>query len=205
MNKLLLFFLTFSFLSCWSPSKQQELALWEKQLRLREEVLQMEAERLIQLKKQLKSVQETPADLQFTRYENARFHFCVDYPQGIFFPQAPPDNGDGRRFLSKDAQIEMVASGIYNLEGYDSYSLFERDIHQYGEFSSSKDRVITHQVQKDDWYVVSGYEEGKIFYKKVFTNGKVTWTLSYRYPESYRELMDAVIQIAAGGFPNCGS
>ncbi|MEM7369074.1 MAG: hypothetical protein AAF587_10785 [Bacteroidota bacterium] len=74
-------------------------------------MLHIETERLTQLKKELRSIQEMPGELQFTRYENARFHFCVDYPEGVLLHQAPPDNGDGRLFLSKDAWIEMVGSG----------------------------------------------------------------------------------------------
>ncbi|QQS32428.1 MAG: hypothetical protein IPM50_12290 [Acidobacteriota bacterium] len=54
------------------------------------------------------------AQVKYTSYVNDRFEFLVEYPSSLLSPQAPPANGDGRTFMSKDKKVEMRAWGENN-------------------------------------------------------------------------------------------
>ena len=53
-------------------------------------------------------------DSNWRTYVNERFGSKIEYPANIFSPEPPPDNGDGRRFKSRDG-AEFTISGGYNV------------------------------------------------------------------------------------------
>lgn len=54
------------------------------------------------------------AQIKYTSYVNDRFEFLIEYPSSLLSPQPPPENGDGRTFMSKDKKVEMRVWGQNN-------------------------------------------------------------------------------------------
>lgn len=49
----------------------------------------------------------------YRQYVNSRFGFSLEYPAEILFMQSPPENNDGRKFLSDNEETSMLIYGTY--------------------------------------------------------------------------------------------
>ena len=123
-------------------------------------------------------------------YSNARYRFSIAYPADLLVPQGESDNGDGQRFTSRDGSASLAAFGSNRLD---------RSLQD--EFSSAQEnRNVTYKVLKRDMFVVSGTENGKIFYQKTLLRGDVFKTFILEYDESARGVYDAVTTRVARSF-----
>jgi hypothetical protein len=123
-------------------------------------------------------------------YSNARYRFSISYPGDLLVPQGESDNGDGQRFVSRDASASIAAFGSNRLD---------RSLQD--EFRSAQEnRNVTYKVLKRDMFVVSGTENGKIFYQKTLLRGDVFKTFIIEYDESERGVYDAVTTRVARSF-----
>ena len=101
----------------------------------------------------------------YETYHNARFAYSITYPADIFVPQGEADNGDGQRFLSKDGRAEVAVYAGYAVN--DSQDTLQKRFREAaGRAAEQPSRVVTYKLIKDDWFVVSGRNGGRIFYQK---------------------------------------
>jgi hypothetical protein len=102
----------------------------------------------------------------YQTYQNARFAYSITYPADVFVPQGESDNGDGQRFLSKDGRAELLVYAGYATS--DSQDTLQKRFREAtaGRTAEQPQRVVTYKLIKDDWFVVSGREGGRIFYQK---------------------------------------
>lgn len=128
----------------------------------------------------------------FETYCNSRFGFCIDYPSNKLIPQDESANGDGQIFTSEDTESTLWVyrdfrdnAGIE--EEFNIESAFESDIQ-----TNDPNHSITYKKLGSDYYVVSGYNEGKIFHQKTMMTDKGLATSLIEYPESEREYYDKV-------------
>jgi hypothetical protein len=123
-------------------------------------------------------------------YSNDRFHYAVSYPSDLLYPQGESDNGDGQLFLSKDAKARVTVFGSYNaLEN--TLDTFFEDASRGGR-SDEPNKVVTYKTMRDNWYVVSGFDNGAIFYSKRFLVGDQLVGFDIVYAEDQREIWDTV-------------
>ena len=103
-------------------------------------------------------------------YYNSRFYFSIDYPSDIFLNKFFPTNGDGIRATNSSKTVTLTASGSYMVasdnivEVYKLYTKWKKE---------DKDIKLTYKVQKENWFVFSGYnhKNKSIFYEKRFCYG----------------------------------
>ncbi len=129
-----------------------------------------------------------------SQYENGRFGFHADIPNG--FIQGPrPDNDDGRAFTSPDGSGEVRVTGAYAFVVVDNWT-------QYVAFMSAlygtDGGEITYQAGGDDWLVLSGTEGGRIFYLRAELGedpfgDDIIATLEIRYDIAARDKWDPII------------
>jgi hypothetical protein len=123
-------------------------------------------------------------------YSNARYRFSISYPGDLLVPQGESDNGDGQKFVSRDGSASLTAFGSNRL-----------DRSLQAEFRSAQEnRNVTYKVLKRDMFVVSGTENGKIFYQKTLLRGDVFKTFIIEYDEQERGVYDAVTTRVARSF-----
>lgn len=126
----------------------------------------------------------------YRTYSNARYGFSIAYPLGILVPQGESDNGDGQKFVSKMGSASLMAFGSNRLD---------RSLQD--EFQSAQEnRSVTYKVLKRDMFVVSGTENGKIFYQKTLLRGDVFKTFIIEYDEGERATFDAITTRVARSF-----
>lgn len=128
----------------------------------------------------------------YNKYCNARFGFCIDYPENILFPQGESDNGDGQTFKSSQADVELTVSKVYSNPEFDES--LEQNYHTFSD-NNSPNRTITYQKLYKTFYIVSGQNNGKIFYlKTILLNGEM-FSAYIEYPESKKELYNPYCQV----------
>jgi hypothetical protein len=132
----------------------------------------------------------------YNSYANARFLYSIAYPAGILIPQREADNGDGRQFLSRNGRAKMIVFGRYALDTENLQKEYEAAIR--GEGGAT--RVVTLKKMKDNWFVVSGREGGKIFYRKTILSGGAFKTFIIEYDESEKKFYDPVTAHVAKSF-----
>ncbi|TXD45760.1 hypothetical protein [Polaribacter sp. IC073] len=124
-------------------------------------------------------------------YCNERFSFCIEYPKG-FLPNGESGNGDGQSFYSKDRKTKISSWGNLVIEDFITLkSNFERD---------KKNKNITYSNKRENYYVISGIENGKIFYQKTLQkkinylgnneNTDILITYKIEYPQSQKNEYD---------------
>ncbi|HEX8709168.1 MAG TPA: hypothetical protein VF723_13055 [Pyrinomonadaceae bacterium] len=131
----------------------------------------------------------------YRTYSNARFQYSVSYPAGIFVPQGEADNGDGQVFRARESSAEMRVFGRYNAQNETLRSAYQSAI--TGEGGS---REVVYKLLKGNFYVVSGRQNGRIFYEKTILKGDTFKTLMIEYDESARDTFDPITARIARSF-----
>ena len=132
---------------------------------------------------------------KFETYCNVRFGFCIDYPSGRLFPQGESGNGDGQIFKSKNAATTMwVYRDFRDNEDPDSkFDIESAFILDTGVENPEKSkRVITYKKLGKNFYVISGYNNEKIFYQKTINTDAGLATSLIEYPESEKDYYNKV-------------
>ena len=133
----------------------------------------------------------------YNSYYNERFVYSIDYPAGILVPQREADNRDGRQFLSRDGRAKLIVFGRYALSTDTLQKEYEEAIRGEAE---DEGRTVTLKKLQKNWFVVSGSENGKIFYRKTFYTGGAFKTFIIAYDESERKLYDKITSHIADSF-----
>jgi hypothetical protein len=134
---------------------------------------------------------------RYSTYTNDRFFFSVDYPSSLFEMQPPPENNDGRTFLSKDRHVEMRVWGVYD-------ALSETLEQKYNAALKSFTKRPTYTVFSKSRFVVSGVRDNRIVYiKTLYRRTKDTdifYTLTIEYPLADKIKYDTVVTHIANSF-----
>lgn len=101
-----------------------------------------------------------PARGGWQLYVNDRFGTRLEVPANLFTPAEPPANGDGRRFTSEDAVLEIFA--WRNVDSETALSLKQRLVGAEGYTN------VTYSPSGNQWLVLSGFRGDRIFYEKYF-------------------------------------
>lgn len=118
-------------------------------------------------------------------YRNARFGTSLTFPAEIFSNQLEaPANGDGLTWLSDDgASLAVYASTNALMLSPGQFA--DQASQGQGEFE------VTYRRVADDWVVLSGYEEGNIFYYRFeFGSDDVIHAMLLKYPPTLRDKYD---------------
>ena len=140
--------------------------------------------------------------LSFDRYCNARFGYCIEYPKGIAIPQPQPTNGDGRIFRNPQGQEVLRVYGRNNTDpDFGNISLeqqFSHDIRDVKEEKEVPTSRITYQKLGKNFFVISGYSPGKLFYQKTILKDGVFAYAILRWDSGdtarFREISNRIFQ-----------
>jgi hypothetical protein len=140
----------------------------------------------------------SPQD-KYSTYTNGRFSYSISYPAGLLVPQGEADNGDGQKFLSRDGRAEMIVYGSNNALDQSLRDLYEEQLH--GDDGVGRtEKTVTYKVLRSDWFVVSGYEGGRIFYQKTIYRGGAFKTFRIEYDKPLAGVFDNVTKRVAASF-----
>lgn len=133
------------------------------------------------------------AQHRYRTYKNTRFNYSITYPADILIPQGESANRDGQKFRSRDGRAEMLVYGSHNALNQTLRQLYSEEI-------SHPHRTVTYKTLKGNWFVVSGIEDGKVFYKKSIFSRGVFKSFRIDYDESQKKLYDSLTARMARSF-----
>jgi hypothetical protein len=136
----------------------------------------------------------TAARAQQITYVNERFGTEVTFPADIFSNRMdPPANGDGLTFLSSDG-ASLAVYGMNNALAQTPAGLV-----QEAKAQSSGDYDLTYSKAGKDWAVLSGFEQGLVFYERFeFGADDVIHAFLMKYPPSLKPKYDPLVGPIAG-------
>ncbi|MGH9837879.1 MAG: hypothetical protein ACREEM_03760 [Blastocatellia bacterium] len=132
----------------------------------------------------------TPGD--YRTYHNERFDYSILYPSNFLTERELSQDGAGQRFKSKDGRVEMRAYGGYNS--------LEKSLAEMYEEELKPNRTITYEVLKKKWFVISGYEGGKVFYQKTILKDDVIKTFHIEADRALQPIVQPMTEKIARSF-----
>jgi hypothetical protein len=143
----------------------------------------------------LKALEATAGD--WTRYHNERFGFRLEYPANLFRIERTTEAGDGRVFAAREGEARLLVGALSNEDHHSAKS--------YQDFlarNSYADYKITYRPLGNDWLVLSGEADGKIFYEKAIFScgGQLISSFAMLYPAAKRDMFDPIVARVANSF-----
>lgn len=128
----------------------------------------------------------TPSLADEMRYTNARFGTSIAFPAEIFSQaMEPPANGDGMTWRSSDGASLAVFGQNNALEMSPKDLIAE---------ASQPGVMITYSRAGKDWAVVSGTQDGTIFYQRFELGADdVIHSVLLRYPAARKATYDPLV------------
>lgn len=117
-------------------------------------------------------------------YTNVRYAFAVDYPRDIFTSFTESDNSDGATFKANAPGAELRAYGFYNVDRLTPKA--EVAAHYNG-------RVLPYTAIKRDSFIVSGEENGAIFYDRCNFAGDRVFCVNLVYPAAQKAAWNKIV------------
>jgi hypothetical protein len=128
----------------------------------------------------------------WTTYVNERFGMHFDYPDGVFAPLEPPENGDGRTFKAEDATLEIFA--FENIDGETAASLEAQLVGAEGYTN------VTYSPSGDSWLVLSGFRGDMIFYEKYLFAGDFVAAFGMEFPAAAKPFYAPIVERIENSF-----
>lgn len=129
-------------------------------------------------------------------YTNARFGYRVQYPSNLVAPAPESDNGDGRKFRSRDGKIVLTTYGSNPISKRTIRSELARSVRDWRADGGR----VTLQRAHPRWFVVSGFVGDDIFYEKTVLHNGAFCTLIWEYPRTLKTRLDAPVTRAFSSF-----
>jgi pyruvate/2-oxoglutarate dehydrogenase complex dihydrolipoamide acyltransferase (E2) component len=142
------------------------------------------------------AVSAAPAG-DWSRYQNERFGFRLEYPANLFHVERTTEAGDGRVFAARDGQARLLVGALSNQDHHSAKS--------YQDFlarTSYANYTITNRPLGDDWLVLSGEADGTIFYEKAILScgGALISSFALLYPADKRDTYEPILARIANSF-----
>lgn len=125
-------------------------------------------------------------------YSNTRFGYTVEYPAQLLTPQGEADNGDGQAFRSSDGKCEMLTYAGYNVLNETLKSVYRKELSGHSR--------VTYRLLRPTFFVVSGIDGDRVFYRKTIYRSGIFYTLQISYPVSEKALYDSITARVAKSF-----
>ena len=124
---------------------------------------------------------------QWPIYTNVRFQYAICYPEQLL-PQGESPNSDGQEFIGPHNQTLLVFGR--NAIG-DNLSKDEQSAIADLKSTSGK---LTYQIRRSSWYVISGSNQGNIFYAKTFFSHGQFKSFRFVYPSTEARELEQVVK-----------
>ncbi len=137
-------------------------------------------------------VAQANAQQAYTKYCNARYGFCIEYPVN-FGKEPAPTNNDGRVFYDNEGCSMRV---------YGSYNALEHSFKAEMRDEEKGFDIVTYRTSKSNWYVLSGYKDDDIVYIKTYMSRdkSIFYHLRISYPAKFKTEYNEIVSKASKSF-----
>jgi hypothetical protein len=124
-----------------------------------------------------------PISQTYKTYFNEKNGFTAQYPDNFYLTNFS-FNGNGCE--ATDGCAVATMAGYYN-------TTYDTTEYLYYDELSKISEPIHYQLLKDDYYIISWFENDNVRYRKVYVNSKVIIYLDFTYPSEYKCYYDDLI------------
>lgn len=130
---------------------------------------------------------------EYECYVNHRHGYALAWPKRLLVPMGESDAGDGQVFAAPDGRAELRCWGSAN----DGRPLTVSEA--LTQAITEPGRQVTYRHMGRDFFVLSGYRDGRIFYRRtILAHGKLA-TFELTYETSLKKLFDPIIRDISTG------
>lgn len=137
------------------------------------------------------------------RYGNARFAYCLWYPDNLLLPQGESENGDGQTFRSGDNAISWTVYGSHNIDRLSIEEEWEQEVRWSKE--RGENRVLIDKTVEDSAFVFVARMEDRFYHQKTVLRKGLSLTVSVEYPESQKRKLQEMVNKSLELFPDCSA
>ncbi len=101
------------------------------------------------------------------RYCNARFDFCLNYPNQLFTQKDKSDNDDGVRLTSADGKFCLEASGSYNVANWSLTDIYDFTFQDITADHPDEVKYISYNIGKTSYEATFQYANELHYYHTV--------------------------------------
>ncbi|MFY7787388.1 MAG: hypothetical protein ACOVQA_05895 [Thermoflexibacteraceae bacterium] len=137
----------------------------------------------------------------YQKYVNTHYGFEIDCPSTLV-GQGESDSKDGQRFETADKKAILWAyyDRSSNLIDDATDKQYTFEFYYKREIATQENRKVTYKVYKKDFFVISGMEGNKIFYRKTINTSNGWFTFELLYDQTLRTFYDKVCGRIATSF-----
>ena len=127
-------------------------------------------------------------------YTNHKYGYVIAWPVKYLVPQGEADDGGGQYFTSKDGRAKLACWAVFNnVAGQTLQKAFQEALKESGTEPSYK------HLGKD-FFVVSGLKDGRIYYRKTVSGGRVQATFELTYDQALKAEFNPIAADLARSF-----
>jgi hypothetical protein len=126
-------------------------------------------------------------------YTNHRYGYVLAWPKTMLTPLGEADAGDGQAFASVDGRADLRCWAGFDDAGQTLPAA-------YAQARQEPGRRVTYAHLGRDFFVVSGFEDGRIFYRKTLLAHGVLAAFELRYEVGLKAAFDPVVRDLAASF-----
>ena len=131
---------------------------------------------------------------EYDCYVNHRHGYALAWPKRLLVPMGESDAGDGQVFAAPDGRAELRCWGSAN----DAPQLTVSEA--LTQALAEPGRQVTYRHMGKDFFVLSGYTAGRIFYRRTMLGHGMLATFELSYETSLKKLFDPIIRDISSGF-----
>jgi len=123
------------------------------------------------------------------RYCNARFQFCVEFPDTLLPVQVISDNSDGIILKSKDEKVVATIAGIQGVTSRNTWDLYDDFVGEWMEDEGVK--IISENIEQN-YYKVSFIDGKNKYWQHLFNMGDKYVIFQIVAPKSEAHQIDKI-------------
>lgn len=123
----------------------------------------------------------------FDCYTNHKYGFVIAWPKKYLKAMGESDAGDGQTFDAPDKRANLTVWAAMNAPGAKLQNLFKDAVAESGN-------QVTYTFLGNDNFVISGTEDGKIFYRKTLLTKDLSSTFILTYDPALKDVFNPMVK-----------
>jgi hypothetical protein len=122
----------------------------------------------------------------YVTYHNTEGGNALIYPEGQLIPTGENVSETERHFVSPDGRVSLRTFAYPVIGGDTLTDLYHR------VSTPTAERTVTYQTLRDDWFVVSGFDNGDVYYQRTLLDDGLLKGFRIRYPAELKPEFDPI-------------
>jgi len=131
---------------------------------------------------------------EYDCYVNHKYGYALAWPKRHLRPLGESDAGDGQVFAAPDGRAELRCWGSFGIAAQQTIP------EAMTQAMAEPGRKVTYKHAGGDFFVLSGYVEDRIFYRRSVLAHGVLATFELTYDAPLKEFFDPLIRDISAGF-----